>query len=471
MQTEAVLAKPIRKFNRTISGVAPVTVITRPQDSCRYGCIYCPVETKNAPKSYTDKSPQVLRALHAGYDPAKQIEIRLKTFEMMGHSTDKVELLVMGGTFAGYPQDYQNEFIKGCYDGLNGFPAPSLEEAKKINETAKNRMVAMCIENRPDLCTEKVVSKLLDFGATRIELGVQNLDDDIYRITKRGHTVEDVTRGVQNLRDAGFKVGFHMMLGLPGSTPARDLDNFKALFADPRFKPDQLKIYPTFVVEGTELEKLYKRGEYHPYDKETMIELMIKIKQLIPRYTRVMKIMRDIPADFIVSSCKNSHLRDEIQLRMRNRNLRCDCIRCREVGHVIRKGGPFNPSKIELRRIDYDASDGKEIFLSFEDMQNSVLVGLLRLRIPGKPFRPEITPSAALIREIHVYGTEVPLGTSTNDWQHRGYGTLLMREAERIAKEEFGKDKMVIISGVGVKRYFIEKFGYNYDGPYVSKQL
>jgi len=460
----------MRKQTRTISGVAPVTVITRPLNSCTYSCIYCPVETNKAPKSYTEKSPQVLRALNVGYDPFKQIQVRLKTFQTMGHSTDKVELLVMGGTFAGYPVDYQYKFIKGCYDGLNGFVNDSLENSKKFNETAKNRCVALCIENRPDWCTEKIINRFLEFGCTRVELGVQLLDDEVYRITKRGHTVEDVVKATQILRDSGFKVGYHIMLGLPGSNPEKDYESFKTLFFDNRFRPDQLKIYPTFVVKGTELEDLYKSGEYSPYNTEQIIDLVIKLKQLVPRYTRIMKIMRDIPADYIISSCKNSHLRNEIQQKMKEMNLECKCIRCREVGRALRKGKEINPDKIELCRIDYDASNGKEIFLSYEDVENDILIGMLRLRFPSKPFREEITNETALIREIHTYGQELPLGYKPKiEWQHRGYGKLLIEEAEKIAKEN-GFDKIIVMAGVGVREYFY-KLGYRLDRDYVSKQL
>lgn len=402
----------------------------------------------------------------ANWNPFQQIQIRLKTFQMMGHSTDKVELLVMGGTFANYPRDYQYEFIKGCYDGLNGFVSDSLESAKKNNENAKNRCVGLCIENRPDLCAENEINKFLEFGCTRLELGVQMLDDKIYEITKRGHKIEDVVNATQRLRDSCFKVGYHMMLGLPGSSPEKDFENLKLVFNDQRFRPDQIKIYPTFVIQGTELEKMYRNGEYQPYSKEQIIDLIIKIKQIIPKYVRIMKIMRDIPADFIVSSCKNSHLRNEVQERMKELNLKCNCIRCREAGRATRK-----PEKIELCRIDYEASEGKEIFLSFEDKENNVLIALLRLRIPHNPFREEINENTALVRELHTYGSQVPIGeNSKEEWQHKGYGKLLLEEAERIAKEEFGMKKMIIISGIGVRQYFY-KFGYRIDNNYVSKQI
>lgn len=461
----------MRKVARTISGVAPVAVITRPLNSCPYSCIYCPVETMNAPKSYTEKSPQVLRAQLANWNPFQQVQIRLKTFEMMGHPIDKIELLVMGGTFSSYPTDYQYEFIKGCYDGLNGFISDSLESAKKNNEKAKNRCVGLCIENRPDWCTEKIIDRLLGFGCTRTELGVQLLDDEIYKTTKRGHSIEDVVKGTQNLKDSCFKVGYHMMLGLPGSSPEKDIENLKLIFNDQRFRPDQLKIYPTFVVQGTELERMYSNGEYEPYDAEQIINLLIKIKQIVPEYTRIMKIMRDIPADYIVSSCKNSHLRDEVQRRVKELGLKCQCIRCREVGHKLLKGKQVNENKVEICRLDYDASNGKEIFLSFEDMENDILIGLLRLRIPFKPFRHEINSQTALVREIHTYGPQVPVGMKANsELQHKGYGKILLEEAERIAKEEFGMTKMIIISGVGAREYFY-KFGYRIDNNYVSKQL
>jgi elongator complex protein 3 len=439
---------------------------------CKHGkCIYCPTQ-ENVPESYTEKSPVVLRAVACEYDPERQVKARLKIFGLIGHPTDKIELIIMGGTFSNYPLDYQKGFIKGCYDGANGVISKNLEEAKKINETSKNRIVALCLETRPDFINEETINQMLDYGCTRVEIGVQSLDNKVHELTNRGHTVEDAIRATQMLKDAGFKVYFHMMIGLPGSTPEKDIKMFETLFSDERFQPDGIKIYPTFVIKGTKLEELYNKGNYKPYSAKEIVDIIVKIKKIIPKHIRIMRIMRDIPAEYIVSECVYSHLRDEIQAKIRELNVKCKCIRCREVGYFLNKGGEININNIKLNRIDYDASEGKEIFLSFEDVKNDTIVSLLRLRIPQKSIRKEITNKTALIREVHTYGRLTPIDSLPDEkqLQHRGFGKMLIKEAERIAKEEFNCNKMVVISGVGVKQYFLG-LDYFYDGPYMSKEL
>ncbi len=459
----------MKKSVRSISGITPVAVMLKPY-KCPGNCIYCPSDP-TVPKSYTKTSPVVLRAIDCEYDAKKQTEARLRVLKRMGHVTDKVELIIMGGTFSAYPLNYQQGFIKGCFDGMNGCVSQDLEKAKKLNEIADHRCVGMCLETRPDYCKKEHINNFLDYGATRVEIGVQTLDDKIHQITKRGHDVKEIIEATSLLKDSGYKVFYHMMLGLPGSDPEKDLETFKTLFSDQKFRPDGLKIYPTFVVKGTELERLYYNGDYKPYTTEEIVELIVKIKQIIPRYVRIMRVMRDLPAEHIVSDCIYSHLRDEIERKLKEKGLRCNCIRCREVSLTQKKKGIL-PENIELCRMDYDASNGKEIFLSFEDVEKNILVSILRLRIPSKPFRKEITPDSALLREIHTYSWQLPVGAKPreNDFQHRGYGKKLITEAERIAKEEFRCNKMVVISGVGVRRYFTSQ-GYFYDGPYVSKKL
>ncbi|MFQ6010501.1 MAG: tRNA uridine(34) 5-carboxymethylaminomethyl modification radical SAM/GNAT enzyme Elp3, partial [Candidatus Aenigmatarchaeota archaeon] len=365
-----------------------------------------------------------------------------------------------------YPLDYQRGFIKGCFDGLNNIKSNSLEGAKKTNETAKHRCVALCLETRPDYCKQEHINHMLEYGTTRVEIGVQTLDDKVHETTNRGHTTQDSIEATQLLKDSCFKVGYHMMIGLPGSTPKKDLDMFKKLFSDQRFQPDQLKIYPTFVIRGTLLEEKYEKGELVPYTTEQIVDTIVQIKRVVPRYVRIMRVMRDIPAQYIVSSCRYSHLRDSIRERLRELGLNCKCIRCREVGHALRRG--TRPENIELCRTDYDASNGKEIFLSFEDREKDIIVSLLRLRLPYKPFRKELE-GAAFIREIHTFGPQTRIGEEGGFWQHRGLGRKLMEEAERIAREQ-GFRKMAVIAGVGVREYFY-KLGYRPDGPYVSKAL
>ncbi|OGO40321.1 MAG: tRNA uridine(34) 5-carboxymethylaminomethyl modification radical SAM/GNAT enzyme Elp3, partial [Chloroflexi bacterium RBG_16_57_8] len=302
----------MKKLSRTISGVTPVAVMARPM-GCPGQCVYCPTYV-SAPQSYTPESPAVQRARACDYDPRRQVELRLNVLAEMGHPTDKIELIVMGGTFLAAPEDYQYGFIKDCYDALNGLCSETLDEAKRLNETAQHRCVGLCIETRPDWCGPEQVDRMLAFGATRVELGVQTLDDEIYRLVKRGHGVGDVVEATRLLKKHGFKVHYHWMPGLPGSTPEKDLELSKVLFDDPRFRPDGLKIYPTMVVEGTELEKWFQDGRYRPYDNETMICLVAEIKAVVPRYVRISRVLRDIPPKFIVGGLKDS-LRDVVRER------------------------------------------------------------------------------------------------------------------------------------------------------------
>jgi len=455
----------MKKLTRTLSGVTPIAVMLKPYP-CPHGkCIYCP--SINSPNSYTQDSAPVLRAKRHNYDPYKQVEARLKTYELMGHSTTKCELIIMGGTYFGYPESYRKNFIKSCFDALNGKISSNLEEAKKLNEKALHRCVALCIETRPDMCGEKEINELLEIGCTRVELGVQTLDEKVYEKVKRGHTIEHVIKATQLLKDSAFKVHYHLMPGL-FSNPEKDIKMFKEIFEKEEFKPDGIKIYPTVVVKGTELEELWKRGEFTPYTDEEVIELLIKIKEIIPKWVRISRIMRAIPKKYIVAGATRSDIRNLVKMRMKELGKKCKCIRCREIGYRLREGAKLE--KVELIREEYKASGGKEIFLSFEDEKNEILIGLLRLRIPYKPFRPEITETTALVRELHVYGSEVDIGKrKINAFQHKGYGRKLMEEAEKIAKEQ-GCDKIVVIAGVGAREYFY-KLGYKLDGPYVSKML
>jgi elongator complex protein 3 len=447
----------MKKASRTISGVTPVAVMAKPF-TCPGRCVYCP-SSPEAPKSYTPESPAVLRARSCGFDSKKQVEVRLKTLAEMGHAQDKVELIIMGGTFMFYPSDYQYQFIKDCYDALNGIPSSCLEEARKMNENAERRCVGLCIETRPDFCGEMEVRSLLDFGTTRVELGVQTLDDEIHHLTKRGHGVAEVISTTRLLRDYGFKVYYHWMPGLPGSTPEHDLELSRKLFGDERFRPDGLKLYPTLVVKGSELESWYRDNRYQPYDEEEMIDLLMAIKAFIPKYVRISRLMRDIPSKFIIAGCKDLALRGTIRKKMDQAGLRCSCIRCREYGHRLRDGWAIGEPR--LTRLDYEAWGGKEIFLSYED-DNETLFGLLRLRISGKK---------AVVRELHIFGPEVSLGGQLKQAaQHHGLGERLLREAEKIAKGEFKADRLLVLSGVGAREYY-HSLGYSLEGAYVTREL
>ncbi len=443
--------------------------MTEPMN-CPGQCIYCPTYHAT-PQSYTPESPAVLRARRCDYDARKQIKQRLRVLSEMGHPVDKVELIVMGGTFLACPVDYQYQFIKDCFDGLNGDESATLEEAKQLNETADHRCVGLCIETRPDWCQQKEIDRMLEFGTTRVELGVQTLDEEIYRLVGRGHKVEDVVRATKLLREHGFKVHYHWMPGLPGSTPEEDLKLSAKLFSDDSFRPDGLKLYPTMVVEGTELERWYRDNRYQPYDVDTMVNLVVEIKSIVPKYVRISRVLRDIPSKFIVAGCKDS-LRGVAKQRMKRRGIECKCIRCREYGHRASDGCEIG--KPEMVRLDYQASGGKEIFLSFED-KHETLFGLLRMRIQSEPVSKlgqESKGNAALIRELHIYGPEVPLNEQREgSAQHKGLGKALLREAERIASEEFQARQMIILSGTGAREYYRSEFGYSSRGDYMVKRL
>jgi elongator complex protein 3 len=447
----------MKKASRTISGVTPVAVMAKPFP-CPGKCVYCP-GSPEAPKSYTVESPAVLRARGCDFDAKKQVEVRLKTLAEMGHAQDKVELIIMGGTFLSYPGDYQYQFIKDCYDALNGIPSSSLEEAEEFNENAEHRCVGLCIETRPDFCGEQEIRSMLDFGTTRVELGVQTLDDEIHCVTKRGHGVSEIISATKLLRDYGFKVHYHWMPGLPGSTPELDLGLSRQLFGDERFRPDGLKLYPTLVVRGSELESWYLDNRYRPYDDEEMIDLLLAIKTLIPKYVRISRLMRDIPSKFIIAGSRDLALRGTIRKKMGQMGLRCSCIRCREYGHRLRDGWAIG--KPWLTRLDYETLGGKEVFLSYED-ENETLFGLLRLRINGEK---------AVVRELHVFGPEVPLRErAERAAQHHGLGETLLREAERIASEQFKVERLSVLSGVGAREYY-RSLGYGLEGDYMVKEL
>lgn len=449
----------MRKPIRTISGVTPLAVVIKPRP-CEHGtCLYCP--TLDVPQSYTPKSPAIMRAALLNYDPAKQILARLKSFKIMGHHTDKIELIIMGGTFLSYPEKYQYDFVKACFDALNGKPSKNLEEAKHINEEAEHRCIALCIETRPDVCSEKDVKRILEFGCTRVELGVQAADDAIYKKVKRGHKVKDVIDATRRLKDAGFKVGYHIMPGIPGSSFKKDVQMFKKLFSSENFKPDQLKIYPCQVIKGSELEKLYSKGKYRPYNDKEIVKLLVEFKKIVPSYCRIMRIMREIPPEFLIAGTIRSDMRKMVADEMLKRELKCNCIRCREIGFALMKGKKID-NHLKLNTIEYKASKGKEFFIEIIN-NDDVIFGLVRLRIPEKS-------KTLLVRELHVYGPAVEIfKKAIGEYQHTGLGKQLMHEAERIAKEKKCK-KISVISGVGVREYY-KNLGYELEGTYMVKNL
>ncbi len=461
---------------RTISGVAVVAVMTSPY-KCPHGkCVPCPggVDSAfNSPQSYTGTEPAALRAIQADYDPYRQVTSRLAQLKQIGHDLDKVELIVMGGTITARPLDYQQWFVKRCLDAMNGFgsdiTAPEyLEESQKANETAAIRNVAMTFETRPDWCLPRHIDRMLDMGVTKVELGVQSIYDFVLKRIERGHTVADSIEANRALRDSGLKVGFHMMPGLPGSSPERDLRMFEALFRDARFCPDYLKIYPTLVTEGMKLYGMWERGEYAPPSSEDAASLLAAVKERLPKWVRLQRIQRDIPAKHIVAGVIKSNVRQLAGEALSKRGGQCRCIRCREVGHKMLKGLRPDPGAIRLDVEKYEACGGGEHFISFEEPNIDALIGFARLRFPRLPHRPELE-GAALVRELHVYGRMVPLGLNNENWQHRGYGADLLKAAEEISMDA-GYGKLAVTSGIGAREYY-KKLGYGRDGPYMSRRL
>ncbi len=455
---------------RTISGVSPLAIMCNA--GCPHGrCAYCP-RGENAAQSYTGKEPAALRAIQNDYDPFGQTASRIKQLEAIGHRAEKCELIIMGGTFNAQPKKKQEEFMRRALDAMNGKKAETLQEALKLNEKASHRAIGITFETRPDWCKEKEVDELLRMGATRVELGVQTLSDEVYRRVHRGHTVADVAKATQVCKDSALKVLYHMMPGLL-SDEKKDVEMFRQLFSDGRFMPDMLKIYPFMVMPGTEMFEWWKKGEITPYSSEEAAKVMAEATKFIPRWCRIMRVQRDIPVYLIAAGVKNSNLREMIDAELRRDGKACACIRCRELGLKMHKE-KLEPDwkSVRMNRIDYDASGGKEIFLSFDEMKHDALVGFLRLRIPNKPHRPEIDGRTALVRELHVYGEALGIGEEAKGkkLQHRKFGEKLLAEAERVALEEFDKGKLLVMAGVGVKPYY-RKLGYRDDGVYVSKPL
>jgi elongator complex protein 3 len=465
-----------RKNTRTTSGVTVVAVMTKPY-ACPQPepCAYCPGgPSTNSPQSYTGHEPAAMRGGQNNYDPYLQVRSRIDQLTAIGHKVDKIELIIMGGTFPATSPEYQQWFIQRCLDAITGKESVSLQEAKANAETSKTRNVGITVETRPDWAKQIHIDAMLDMGVTRIELGVQNPDDEIYRFVGRTHTVDDVKEATRIAKDAGLKIVYHMMPGMPGSSPAKDLAAFNRIFTDSAFKPDMIKIYPCLVIDGTKTHNWYKEGTYKPYTTEEAAELVAQVKKTIPPWVRVMRVQRDIPAGLIVAGVKKSNLRQLAQQKLADQGERCRCIRCREVGHrLVVEGVKPNLDKVKITSITYDASEGKEVFISTEDPENDVLIGYLRLRVPSqKAHRPEIVAvPSAIVRELHVYGPLVPVGKrSAGAWQHKGYGKVLLREAERVACEDYGLGKLLVISALGTKQYYM-RFGYRRDGVYVSKKL
>ena len=458
-----LLKKPVK----TASGVAVIALMPKPY-ACPHGrCTYCPGGIEfNSPNSYTGNEPSTINAIENEYDPKKQITNKLDKLVAYGHDPSKMELVIVGGTFLFMPAEYQRNFIKSCYDALNGFDSPSLEEAKQANETAQIRNVGFTIETKPDYCKEEHVDMMLDYGITRIEIGVQSLQESVYKIVNRGHTYSDVVESFQISKDAGYKIVAHMMPGLPTVTPEIDIADFKKLYSDESLKPDMLKIYPSLVLQHTPMYDDYLKGKYTPYSDEDMIRVLIELKKNIPRWVRIMRVQREIGPGEIIAGPKSGNLRQIVLDRLKKHGLACKCIRCREIGFTNEP-----QQETTLHRENYNSSGGEEVFLSYDDSLDRIY-GFLRLRKPSeKSHRKEVTQDSCIVRELHVYGKSLKIGEREDGQiQHSGLGKSLMSEAEKISREEYDAKKLLVISAVGTREYY-KKLGYTLDGPYMAKRL
>jgi elongator complex protein 3 len=440
---------------RSLSGIVNISVLTKSYP-CPGKCLYCPNE-KGIPKSYVSGEPAVERAKSLDYDPYLQVKKRIEMLENEGHPTDKIELRIVGGTWSYYPKKYQNQFIKKCFDACNKKLGKNLIAAQRINETAKHRIIGLSIETRPDFVSQLEIKHLRKLGVTLVELGVQSIYDDVLKLNRRGHGQKEIVSATKMLKNSGFKVLYQMMPNLPGSNPKRDEKMFEGLFDNPDFCPDALKIYPCALLKNAPLYKLWLSGEYRPYTKLQLVNLIKNIKRKIPYYVRIQRITRDIPSKSIVAGpAKISNLRQMLLETIEKENWQCHCIRCREV-----KNNFDQKEKAFLFRQNYEASGAKEIFLSWENKNRNKLYSLLRLRI---------IENSAIIREIHTYGQLVPVSEKQKAAQHAGLGKKLVFEAEKIAKEKFQVKKIAVISGVGVRGYF-KKLGYKLENTYMVKNL
>ncbi|XP_044148056.1 elongator complex protein 3 [Bufo gargarizans] len=469
-------AKPIR----TASGIAVVAVMCKPHRCPHINftgniCVYCPggpdSDFEYSTQSYTGYEPTSMRAIRARYDPFLQTRHRVEQLKQLGHSVDKVEFIVMGGTFMALSEDYRDYFIRNLHDALSGHTSNSVTEAVRYSERSNTKCVGITIETRPDYCLKRHLSDMLSYGCTRLEIGVQSVYEDVARDTNRGHTVKAVCESFHMAKDAGFKVVSHMMPDLPNMGLERDIEQFIEFFENPAFRPDGMKLYPTLVIRGTGLYELWKTGRYRSYSPSTLVDLVARILALVPPWTRVYRVQRDIPMPLVSSGVEHGNLRELALARMKDLGTECRDVRTREVGiqeihHKVR------PYQVELIRRDYVANGGWETFLSYEDPEQDILIGLLRLRkCSPESFRPELKGGVSIVRELHVYGSVVPVSSrDPSKFQHQGFGMLLMEEAERIARDEHGSLKIAVISGVGTRNYY-RKIGYELEGPYMVKRL
>jgi elongator complex protein 3 len=509
--TPMLVTKPVR----TQAGVAVVAIMTAPH-ACPHGkCTYCPGGPGSyfgdVPQSYTGNEPATMRGIRNNYSAYLQVMNRLEQYLVLGQPIDKIEIIVMGGTFSAHPLLYKQQFIAEIYQACNDFSAMFFDSSNSVNirafkqffelpgmvnnadrtariqgkllahknertakivdeqvrnEQSRVRVVALCIETKPDWCKKSHINEMLAFGTTRVELGVQTLKESVLLATHRGHALEDTKQAMQLLRDALLKVTIHMMPGLPDTTREEDIDFFKELFSNPAYRPDALKIYPCMVMPGTKLEEDFREGRYQPLSTTQAASIIAEASRYVEPYCRIMRVQRDIPTKLGLGGVDKNNLRQLVDSEMQRAGIACKCIRCREAQLKSVKR-----QELVMKRIDYAAGDGEEVFLSFETADGSVLAGFCRLRRVIHPWRPEFSEKTAGIRELHIYSRALQLGaTSERSLQHQGLGKELMAKAEQIAREEWGCNKILVISGVGVRPYY-QKRGYAQEGPYMGKKL
>ncbi len=445
------------KPTRTISGVAPVTVLTKPAP-CPGHCIFCP-QVEGQPKSYLPDEPGAARAASFSFDPWAQTAGRIGTFQEMGHNTDKIELLILGGSWSAYPADYQEWFIRRCLDAMNGRDSHSLQEAQRVNETADHRNIGLVIETRPDMINPAEIRRLRELGVTKVQLGVQSLDDRILGMNKRGHTLAQTRTAMGMLRRAGFKIVVHWMPNLNGATLDSDRADFRRLWDDPALRPDELKIYPTALLEGTELFDLWQSGAYSPYSDPDLVALVADCKSTVPPYCRINRVMRDIPACNIVAGSKKSNLRQIVQRSMAADGTRCQCIRCQEI-----RGRPVDWDQLRLAPLIYQTEGTVEHLVRFLTAGDK-LAGFMRLSLPDQsmmPFLPDLG-GHAMIRELHVYGPALSIGDeSGGEAQHIGLGQRLLDQAIELTRAA-GLNRLAVISAIGTRDYY-RKHGFELAG-------
>lgn len=463
------LQRLIRKRKiRTLSGVSVITVLTKPYP-CPGKCVFCPSEP-GMPKSYLSNEPGAMRAVLDDFHPRDQVKTRIDSLTRQGHETDKIEMIVLGGTFSAYNPRYQTDFVRALFNACNDRPGKSLREAQIINESSKHKIIGLSLETRPDHITEKEIRRMRELGCTKVQIGVQHIDQGVLDLNKRGERIEDTIHAMKLMRDAGLKIATHLMPNLPGSTPELDLWVVKEFFQNPNFRPDQVKIYPCVVTPYAELEQWWKEGRYQAYSDEVLMELLTKMQLLIPEYVRVERLFRDIPGESILEGSQKTNMRQLVEEQMVIDGKTCRCIRCREI-----KDGIYSATDATLKVDEYEAGEGKEFFIHFEDSSRDKLLSLLRLRFSSyslqgkKHFIPELE-GAALVREVHVYGAEVEVGESRKSAsQHVGLGRRMLEKAEEISRAA-GFKKIAVIAGVGTRNYY-RKWGYELEGTYMTKAL